>query len=209
MPVYGCVCCGSNPACNLKRGSTAIEVRLSELGVCGVHVAGAWTAGLVPGLSSVMWPTSQALVYFRCPPAVAPLFASLPPFGADMSGSGFYGLVVAEPSSSPFPAVDADADLAAPCAEAYGQEDAAAAPAPVCAPPPPALSVKVKLGNHGAALPGKTDPRSALCATSSVHSRPYRRLSTPSHSFSPSLFLRCFAAPMVLCCYLRRVHMTL
>ena len=56
-----------------------------------VVAAGAWTPGLMPWLSDVLWPTGHPVLHFQ--PANPDSFRGdkFPPWAADISGSGWYG----------------------------------------------------------------------------------------------------------------------
>jgi len=56
-----------------------------------VVAAGAWTPGLLPWLSDVLWPTGHPVLHFRPDRPESFRGDSFPPWAADISGSGWYG----------------------------------------------------------------------------------------------------------------------
>lgn len=56
-----------------------------------VVAAGAWTPGLLPWLSDVLWPTGHPVLHFQPDDPDSFRGDGFPPWAADISGSGWYG----------------------------------------------------------------------------------------------------------------------
>lgn len=56
-----------------------------------VVAAGAWTPGLMPWLSDILWSTGHPVLHFQPPNPDAYRGDRFPPWAADISGSGWYG----------------------------------------------------------------------------------------------------------------------